>query len=292
MADALDLDIFLTPKGMKDRYFDLFIPVADAADAKESDLSFNFSGINGVMVRRYLMSAYWPSDKEKKEALKLDNSPEAIRRKKRIRHHATSHLAPKSKVRMAWEKSLNAKDSEARDAVRWAYNGKGRPEDYEYALMIAAATGLCGNSKGALQTYCDKHLGLDCSGFVNAYFQAKGYLRGRDSLLISEYAKFPAREKFRDVWRNDCLIYVDSAGKVITGPGHIMLVHDRIAGADKDGKNDVLNVVESRGGAGLSESQYRLVNEKTMGTGKKKNRIFYVNRGGAGMMWVKIVSPF
>lgn len=283
----------LTPKKFKEMYHNLFVTIGEESD--EEGLDFVFKDIEGIKMRKYLMAAYWPSDKERRKELEEATDKKSKKRKAKIKQHRENYLAPRNGLRRAWEKEIGVdNDKETRIALQRAYDGKGWPEDYEWALTIAVDVGKCRATKEALQVFADKYFGIDCSGFVNAYFQKKGKLTGGDSLLISAYARRTARERLRDVARDDCLIMMREDGGIKTGPGHIMLVEGRTAGADPDGKNDVLQVVESTGGKGLNESNYRRIEDKKVGTGKAKFRMFLMDRGipGKGNMWVKIVKPF
>ena len=57
-----------------------------------------------------------------------------------------------------------------KERIRNAAMGKGAPRDYALALEWAVLSDRVKNlSQGSLQTYCNNHLGIDCSGFVTNY---------------------------------------------------------------------------------------------------------------------------
>jgi len=284
----------LTPKKFKDIYYNLYVTVGKAGT--QPDVDWVFEDMEGIKLRRYLIAAYAPNDKEKRKALQAATDAESMKKKRAIKEHRKQHLIPRDHLRAKWEQEIEVKhDSDTRIALLKAYDGKGWPEDYEWALTIAVETGTCKANKAAMQHFADKYLGIDCSGFVNAYFQKKGKLKGRRYWTISDYAQRTERGKLRDVQPDDCLIWVRQDGTLHTGPGHIMLVDGRKPGLDPDGKDDVLHVVESTGGGiGLNDSYYRRTTHKEIRKGANKFTIFQMNRSipGKPKMWVKIVKPF
>lgn len=50
------------------------------------------------------------------------------------------------------------------------YIGKGSPDEIQMALRLAVEYKLVRPTLGALQSYCDKYIGLDCSGFTGVYY--------------------------------------------------------------------------------------------------------------------------
>jgi hypothetical protein len=141
-----------------------------------------------------------------------------------------------------------------------SFYGKGSPEDYAmtftYALRYRRAT------PGNLQSYCDQtaKLGLDCSGFVNAYFMEIG--RIREAKQISSYARGNLRGRPEDIRALDVLIWQG------TSIDHIALADHVIANSDPK----KMIVVESAGSkGGLVESEYTIL--------EVRNKIFKVDRG-------------
>ena len=62
--------------------------------------------------------------------------------------------------------------------------GKGSPDEIQLALRLAIYYGLVQPTLGALQTYCNDYIGLDCSGFTGVYYGPP--FRGKSSV---EYRK-------------------------------------------------------------------------------------------------------
>lgn len=52
--------------------------------------------------------------------------------------------------------------------------GKGTPELIAQALRLAEAFGLVQGNAGAMQSYCDDYIGLDCNGYVGNYLKQEG----------------------------------------------------------------------------------------------------------------------
>ncbi len=55
-----------------------------------------------------------------------------------------------------------------------AFTGKATPEVIADVLRLAVAFGLVAGNLGALQSYCDEYIGLDCNGFVGNYLRQEG----------------------------------------------------------------------------------------------------------------------
>lgn len=272
----------LTPKQMKDVYYDLSV-----FDENSSQT------ITGIKLKKYLINRPKNDMFEEK------------------------HKEPVLKMYRRWRKKTKLKqktdfEKDMRRIVQRTWQGKGLPEDYEITLEMALETNKCKPNLPSLQAYADQYLGIDCSGFVNAYFYYKGKIhKGTidhlESMTISDfYNRTTARQRLRDVQQDDCLVWVDDEGKLKGGraaDGHIMLVQGRTPGADPDGKDDVLQIVEATGPRikGLQESDYKLTQDKktkketeTIGKGNNAFEIFHMKRGvsGKGTMWVKIVKSF
>jgi hypothetical protein len=164
-------------------------------------------------------------------------------------------------------------------AIANAFFAKGSPADYAVALRCAAL--YRGIEPKDLQAYADKHLGIDCSGFVNQYWINEGALSAGSSRTIDVYGRATHRrwaiasEKPADpsaVQPNDMLIWPDF--------GHITLI-DHLS----IGKNSAQAVVvESTAHAfqgmspGLVSTTYEL---KSVDAKTKK---FTVVRGGATVL--------
>jgi hypothetical protein len=195
------------------------------------------------------------------------------------------------------------------------YWGKGSPEDCQIVLQLAVKFGRA--TKANLQSYCDKHLGLDCNGFVGNYlFRARGDTSawradpaddevGPSSLIttIMQKSGFPVDtvEQMRPTGMY-VMAEVDSANKIMPGgpgnpPGHIVLtepgrympqsfVFDSFGGLDLGyAKQDAYGHpafwgVESTGGQGLIQSWYAI--RPLVRGGKNVPGVFRVFRGSKG----------
>ncbi|GEM_PF-2071740 len=121
------------------------------------------------------------------------------------------------------------------------YLGKGNPWDISFVLGLLKLTGrltalLPSLAVGdALQAYCDRYIGVDCSGFVNSYFTVKGR---RDDVLndrptISMYAARHRRLAVMPGAPGDhVLCWVRGESRTSVAPGrrigfsHIMLIDE------------------------------------------------------------------
>jgi hypothetical protein len=308
---------------MKEAYYNLCVWIAE----EDKDVV-----IEGIQLRKYLMAHRWPrrgglakeeweklTKGKKEEAVKkmkaemlASTDPDIKRRVRKIKDFEAKQKAQRTNLGGLWkdfllgpreERVSNKKvktDEVVSRSLREAFDGKGLPGDYEQALALAADLKDCEANKVGLQTYADKYLGIDCSGFVNAYFQAKGKLHvdslTRVSRTISDYAREGApRLTLEEVEQDDCLIYMLKHGEIKKRPGHIMLVD---SGPKQGKKKDTLSVVESSGNRGLVINDYTLSGGKTksmVDDRRKKFTLFYMKRGdlpAPNPMWVKIVKPF
>ncbi len=158
-------------------------------------------------------------------------------------------------------------------SIRYAYDGKGFPFDYRvylsYALTFKRTT------PGGLQDYCDSNprLGLDCSGYVNAYCRYVG--------LVPMDGKYNTRSRsrrrnFGQVRALDILIWKKDPTKT-DEIGHVAIV-DEVLG------NNKLVVCESGDGNkdGLCRSYYTIMREPDkegyflIGNGQSEKRIMIV----------------
>jgi hypothetical protein len=132
-----------------------------------------------------------------------------------------------STVREAMKKCkpgcLNAPRNSDVTAIARAFFAKGSPGDFAIALRCAAVYGGVDATK--LQQYADKHLGLDCSGFVNQYWIREGSLAAGASRIIDDYGKADRRRSLitsdkatdpKAVQPKDMLVWPDF--------GHIALI--------------------------------------------------------------------
>lgn len=164
--------------------------------------------------------------------------------------------------------------------IAHAFYGKAMPEEFAVALRHALRYNRAATS--SLQSWCDNtaRLGLDCSGFVNAYFQRTG--RIETPMSISSYEqRGQARTAPGQIAALDVLVWQRASVE------HIAVV-DRLV--ENSNPLQVVVVESSSTGGGLTESTYTV----------RENRgdLFRVGRGfnrrgseSEAESQVKFVSP-
>jgi len=157
-----------------------------------------------------------------------------------------------------------------KERIRTAAMGKGAPEDYQLALEWAVRSKKIPTvSQATLQTYCDEHLGIDCSGFATNYLIACGK-RSYSSNLVrntSAASYFSASRAINDpgrVQQGDLLVWMNG-NAVKSNPGHVAVVESYVAQSMQGGN---MHVVEATGATGanpkLLDSMYtveRIINK-------------------------------
>ncbi len=142
--------------------------------------------------------------------------------------------------------------------------GKGAPHDYELALEWAVRSNKITNpTLASLQTYCDHHLGIDCSGFVTNYLAAchkrvySAHLV-RNSGAASYYNEARAVSDPDRIQQGDLLVWMEG-NSVKRSPGHIAVVESYVAQSRPGGN---MRVVEATGATGanpkLLDSMYEV----------------------------------
>ena len=196
------------------------------------------------------------------------------------------------------------------------FTGKGSPEDCQIAAQLAVLTQR--TTKENLQSYCDEHMGIDCSGFVGNYFfhvrnpagrkwqsiATEGLDLGPNSLMNEFVAAGHPVKSVKDINPANIHLFVEvnDALNVIrggsSGAGHIVItepnrytptsfVVNSFGGLDigyvRKGAygHPALWAVEStgpQGAVGLKESWYAI--KKLVSTRRQVNRgIYEVFRG-------------
>lgn len=141
-----------------------------------------------------------------------------------------------------------------KERIRTAAMGKGAPRDYELALEWAVRSGKIQNpTQAALQTFCDEHLGIDCSGFVTNYLVACGkrtYSSDtvRNTGAASYFRPAAAVNDPTQVRQGDLLVWMDG-NAVKTNPGHVAVVESYVAQSRPGGN---MRVVEATGASGAN----------------------------------------
>lgn len=141
-----------------------------------------------------------------------------------------------------------------KERIRTAAMGKGAPQDYEFALEWAVRSRKIPNAnQTTLQSYCDDHLGIDCSGFATNYLVACGKRTYSSTLMrnTSAASYFSAASAVNDpaqVRQGDLLVWMNG-NAVKTNPGHIAVVESYAAQSMVGGN---MRVVEATGAAGAN----------------------------------------
>jgi hypothetical protein len=144
--------------------------------------------------------------------------------------------------------------NENKERIRTAAMGKGAPRDYELALEWAVRSNKIRNvTQASLQTFCDDHLGIDCSGFVTNYLAACGKRAYSADLVrnTSAASYFNPQAAVNDpaqVRQGDLLVWMDG-NSVKRNPGHVAVVQSYVAQSRPGGN---MGVVEATGAAGAN----------------------------------------
>jgi hypothetical protein len=160
-----------------------------------------------------------------------------------------------------------------KERIRNAGMGKGAPQDYQLALEWAVRSQKIRNvSQATLQTYCDDHLGIDCSGFVTNYLIAcgkKAYSNDtvRNTGAASYYNVGNAINDSNAIRQGDLLVWMNG-NAVKRNPGHIAVVESYVPQCMVGGN---MRVVEATGAAGanpkLLDSMYSVEQIVNKGNG-------------------------
>jgi hypothetical protein len=146
-----------------------------------------------------------------------------------------------------------------RDSVARCFNGKGSVLDCRVALNAITELGITND----VQSYCDTNLGLDCSGFVNNYFNSVHNLPKKAIRFYYNSGRRNVRINFDDFRNRDVLIWCDSDGIMNSENGsseHIAII-DRVR--EICSENMQATIVESCGGKGLVHSDYTFTKAST-----------------------------
>lgn len=181
-----------------------------------------------------------------------------------------------------------------KERIRTAAMGKGAPQDYELALEWAVRSGKIPNvTQGSIQTYCDDHLGIDCSGFVTNYLVACGKKTYsshtmRNTGAASYFRAASAVNDSTQIRQGDLLVWM-SGNSVKTSPGHIAVVDSYVAQCRVGGN---MRVVEATGASGanpkLLDSMYTVEQILPKG-GSRPAMILVVKRHGVSGSHVAVI---
>lgn len=164
------------------------------------------------------------------------------------------YSSPKAQARAAvrtaaLRKQLGPKDS----AFARANCGKVSPDDCEHILTMAVDSGVV--QPESAQAWADKNLGVDCTGFAVAFYDALGlidiekYSGGASCFTLFYKARnnhrppgaSPLIWEIGDVQPNDMILWMNDAQVETRSPGHIALIYDT------DCDQGVLYTAESNG---------------------------------------------
>jgi hypothetical protein len=168
-----------------------------------------------------------------------------------------------------------------KERIRTAAMGKGAPLDFQLALEWAVrARKIPTVTQATLQTYCDDHLGIDCSGFVTNYLVACGkkvYTSNtvRNTSAASYYNAANAINDASLVRQGHLLVWMDG-NRVKSNPGHVAVVESYAAQSSPGGN---MRVVEATGASGA--------NPKLLDSMYAVERI--IPRGGAVPVMILVV---
>lgn len=141
--------------------------------------------------------------------------------------------------------------------VRRIFDGKGSPGDIATLIEAAIFVEAIADDSYTVQKFCDEHIGVDCSGFVDAYFRTES--RGSTEKLRGH------RKEATQIQPQDVLFWYDynaETKKLAKKPdvdkvGHVALV-DTPPVSTGEGLG-VMTVCESRGGGiGVSTNLYTI----------------------------------
>jgi hypothetical protein len=141
-----------------------------------------------------------------------------------------------------------------KERIKTAAMGKGAPQDYELALEWAVRSNKIPTvNQTTLQTYCDEHLGIDCSGFVTNYLAScgkKAYSSNtvRNTSAASYYKVANAVNDPNQVREGDLLVWM-TGNAVKSNPGHVAVVDSYVAQSRVGGN---MRVVEATGASGAN----------------------------------------
>lgn len=184
-----------------------------------------------------------------------------------------------------------------KERIRTAAMGKGSPRDYELALEWAVRSGKIANpNQATIQTYCDEHLGIDCSGYATNYLIANGLKTDSDTTrrntnAASYYNAAKAVNDSTAVRQGDLLVWM-RGNAVKTGPGHIAVVESYVAQCRPGGN---MRVCEATGASGanpkLIDSMYSVESIIDKGKNGAPVMMLVVRRHGNSGDRVAVIRP-
>lgn len=150
-------------------------------------------------------------------------------------------------------------------ALNRSYTGKGSPDDLAHALDCAVLGGVVPKNPASLQSYADKFLGVDCTGFTSSWLVSAGKLSAPiwhlPTMLVNQ-VRYPRRKTALEVSGGDLMIWakVDAAGNATEvksgGVGHAVIIDNSTVRGQQN--QALVQSAESNGAEGPVTSSYSI----------------------------------
>jgi hypothetical protein len=150
--------------------------------------------------------------------------------------------------------------SEVNKTIWRSFVGKGSPDDIALTLRLAVRYGL--THPAALRSYCDRYLGLDCSGFVANYANSElGMNFDVANTAANSFAPLNMRRaSIDDVQPLDVLVWSQTNHvAIIDSLDQDRINFDRMKSASPNLSSLECTVAESHGHRGLGYCNYSIV---------------------------------
>jgi hypothetical protein len=180
--------------------------------------------------------------------------------------------------------------------------GKATPEDFEHILGVGSDSGYFEKLKTTPQQWADSNLGVDCTGFAVAYFDAldrlaigKGVYSGGVScpwLLGTARKNNSSGDSdvliwdFDDIEQDDIILWMYASGKESRSPGHISIIYD------VDSATNLLYCAESNGSADKSAHSGPRYTERVWGGAKGSGGGKYIELDKGAVIIVRPPTRF
>jgi len=125
------------------------------------------------------------------------------------------------------------------EEVNRCFENKGAPEDVADMLRLACGLGVVQKlmgcegepvTPGLLISFCDRYVGIDCTGFAGNYFRAIGLAEPGPCTPVYAFAPSERRKcRLDDVRARDVLVWLEN-----DQPGDRVAIIDRVGRIDRD----------------------------------------------------------
>lgn len=196
-------------------------------------------------------------------------------------------------------------DSKAFSRVRF---GKGSPFDMEHILKVGLISGAIKPTQEDLERFASNYFGVDCTGFVCAYFQTIGKMPLTEDPLNIGCRYFLNKAKLANqiIWNSleilegDVIVWMLENGQETRSPGHIALIQSVQTSTmeiDKSAKTfftPVMNLycAESNGAHGEDPRKTLRFLGEIGGNEKNHNRYWTLKSQSGKDGKVLIIRPF